>query len=149
MPGFRPGGRAPFLLHDKKGGKETCPEIPVPAGNLRPPATGGAGRKLGRFAPSNSRPSLIRQWLGDEGGNQGDEGQPTACVNRARKQALEIRFKCFKALARTQRALAAIKMIVHQRSYPGIPAPNPLLPAPRRTGRGLRLGAVERPNFVN
>ena len=46
LAGTRPGGRPPFLLHGKKGGKETCPAASVPEsfalrifrGNLRPQA---------------------------------------------------------------------------------------------------------------
>ena len=52
LAGSRPGRRPPFLLHGKKGGKETCPTSSVPhcpawrvnGGNLRPQQTAACGR---------------------------------------------------------------------------------------------------------
>ena len=47
--------------------------------------------------------------------------------------------KCFKVLARIQRVLVAIKMIVHQRSYLGIFVPNPFCQRRGAQGVGWQL----------
>ena len=54
LAGTRPGGRGPFLLHDKKGPKEACPTAPAlhPSGCLHRRAALATARPKGR--PLNS-----------------------------------------------------------------------------------------------
>ena len=71
LAGTRPGGRLPFLFHDKKGSKETCPAVspatPVPS--LR--AVSPAGPELAALKQQDrttpAKPPSTRRARGGQG----------------------------------------------------------------------------------